>query len=195
MILELIQKNEIEKKFYSKGATVHEQNTICIGTDVILDGELVAYSLAANGSETVVFTFGEGSLVGANLLFGKPNSYPMNIYCTEDCTLIYLTKVAVSELLKDYNYVLQYVQLLSVNSQGMNQKIAMFTQKTLRENLMDYLQSLSIEQNSTTVLLPISKKQLSDYLGVQRQSMFRELKRMREEGLIEIDNRRVRICY
>ena len=105
------------------------------------------------------------------------------------------TKVAVSELLKDYNYVLQYVQLLSVNSQGMNQKIAMFTQKTLRENLMDYLQSLSIEQNSTTVLLPMSKKQLSDYLGVQRQSMFRELKRMREEGLIEIDNRRVRICY
>ena len=46
---------------------------------------------------------------------------------------------------------------------------------------------------SKTIILPISKKQLADHFGVQRPSLFRELKRMKDEGLIEIDNRNITI--
>ncbi|MPN31786.1 hypothetical protein SDC9_179261 [bioreactor metagenome] len=88
---------------------------------------------------------------------------------------------------------MQYIKSLSLNSQGMNRKITMLTQKTLRENILEYLKQQTILQNSATVLLPISKKELADYLGVQRPSLFRELKNLKEEGLIEINNRSVRI--
>ena len=71
----------------------------------------------------------------------------------------------------------------------MNKKIAMHSQRTLRDNLMDYLLSLSIEQKSKTIILPNSKKQLADYLGVQRPSLFREFKKLKEEGILEINNR------
>ena len=71
----------------------------------------------------------------------------------------------------------------------MNERIAMYTQKTLRENLVDYLSALSTTQNSDTIILPITKKELADYFGVQRPSLFRELKRMKDENLIEINNR------
>ncbi|MDD4690459.1 MAG: helix-turn-helix domain-containing protein, partial [Eubacteriales bacterium] len=47
----------------------------------------------------------------------------------------------------------------------------------------------SFIQGSPTILLPISKKQLADYLGVQRPSLFRELKKLQDERIIEIDNR------
>ena len=77
----------------------------------------------------------------------------------------------------------------------MNHRIAMYTNKTLRENLIDYLQSLSRSQNSKQITLPISKKQLADYFGVQRPSLFRELKKMKDEGLLEIDNREINILF
>ena len=83
----LIQEKQIYKRSYGKGATVHEQDTECSVMDVVCCGRLVAYSLTANGSETVVFEFGTGSIIGANLLFGGQNRYPMSIYCIDHCTL------------------------------------------------------------------------------------------------------------
>lgn len=192
---QLIREKQMYKRSYHKGTTVHEQNTNCDGMDVVCSGKLVAYSLATNGSETVVFAFEAGSLIGANLLFAKQNRYPMNIYCTDDCTLLHVTEPGVKELLKQYGFVMRFVQSLSMNSQGMNQRIAMYTQKSLRENLMGYLLALSAEQRSDIVVLPVAKKQLADYFGVQRPSLFRELKRMKEEGLIEVANREITVRF
>lgn len=75
----------------------------------------------------------------------------------------------------------------------MNQKIRMGLHKTLRENLMEYLSNQAILQRSDTVILPISKKQLADYLGVQRPSLFRELKRLNDEGTIAVMKRSIRL--
>ena len=87
------------------------------------------------------------------------------------------------ELLKSYGFVMRYIKSLSQNSQGMNRKIAMFTQKSLRDNILDYLTVQTVQQQSDTITLPITKKQLADYLGVQRPSLFREMKRLTDEGL------------
>lgn len=187
----LLQNVEISQKKYTKGVTVYPQGTICDSMDIVLSGNLVAYALSSNGSETRVFSFAQNSIIGANLLFGNINRYPLTIYSTDNCELLHIHKSAVETLLQDYPFTLQFIKSLSLNSQGMNQKIAMYTQKTLRENLMDYFRFLSASQQSKSIYLPMSKKQLADYLGVQRPSLFRELKKMREEGLITVFNKEI----
>lgn len=191
----LIENKEIIQYSYSKGMTVYEQYSDCNGMDIVVHGKLIAYSLSSSGSETVLFEFNKGSVIGANLLFGDQIKYPMNIYSSTDSNLIHISKSAVIELLKDYNFVRKFVKSLSLNSQGMNKKIAMYTQKSLKENLMDYFTALSSEQGSRIINLPTTKKQLADYFGVQRPSLFRELKRMRDEDLIEIKNRIIKLHY
>lgn len=39
----------------------------------------------------------------------------------------------------------------------MNRKIAMFTQKSLRDNILDYLTVQTVQQQSDTITLPITK--------------------------------------
>jgi len=63
------------------------------------------------------------------------------------------------------------------------------------ENIIEYFTALSVEQNSNMVLLPVSKKQLADYFGVQRPSFFRELKNMQDQKLIEISNKQVALLF
>ena len=138
-------------------------------------------------------SFVKNDILGANLLFNKSTSYPLNIYCLTDCELVRIAREAVLELLHDYNFVMQYIRSLSQNSQGMNQKITMLTQRNLRGNIMEYLRQQLVLQQSPTVILPISKKQLADYLGVQRPSLFRELKKLCDENIIKIQNREVTI--
>lgn len=193
ILLALTKDREIYESRYKRNVTIHGQDESCDTLDFVLSGSLVAYSLSHNGSETVLFEFSDGSIIGANLLFGENCKYPLNIYCQTDCTLLHITKAAVMEFLKSYGFVMRYIKSLSQNSQGMNRKIAMFTQKSLRDNILDYLTVQTVQQQSNTITLPITKKQLADYLGVQRPSLFREMKRLTDEGIITINNRRITV--
>lgn len=186
-----ITDNHIYQRQYMKGVTVHNANDTCRTLDIVLSGSLVAYSLSTNGSSTTIFEFNKGSIIGANLLFGENHNYPLNIYCLTDCHIVHIDTSAVLEFLHDYDFTLHYIKSISQNSQGINQKIAMFTQRTLRENIMDYFKQQAIIQKSSVIIIPISKKQLADYFGVQRPSLFRELKKLNEEGIIKIDNRTI----
>lgn len=191
----LLKNVDMIKKKYTKGSTVYEKGIVCNSLDIVLSGDLVAYAASANGSESRVFSFEKDNTIGANLLFGNINRYPFNIYATTNCELLHINKDAVEELLKNYEFTLSFVKILSLNSQVMNQKIAIYTQKTLRENLMDYFSTLSLQQNSRLITLSMSKKQLADYLGVQRPSLFRELKKMQDEGLIFVSNKEIQLIY
>ena len=188
-----IADNQLFVRRYAKGATVHHQHEACSVLDVVLSGKLAAYSLSENGSAINMFEFQKGSIIGANLLFGENISYPLNIYGVTSCNVLHISIDAVSEFLHDYHFVMQYVKALSLNSQGMNRKITMLTQKTLRENLMDYLRQQSVIQGSSKIVLPFSKKELADFLGVQRPSLFRELKKLKSEGILEINNRMIQL--
>jgi len=192
-IKSLISDNQLYLKSYSKGTTVYNQKDNCKTFDIVLSGSLVAYSLLENGSAMTMFEFTKGQMLGANLLFGDTNAYPFTIYCMSDAQLLHITKKAVSEFLRYYDFSMQFIGMLSLNSQKLNRKITMVTQKTLRENLLEYLRQQSILQHSNSIVLPISKKQLADYLGVQRPSLFRELKILKDEGIIDVYNRRIQL--
>lgn len=193
MLMPLVSDDQLYLKSYSKGATLYNQKDQCKTFDIVLSGSLVAYSLLENGSAMTMFEFSKGQMLGANLLFGDTNTYPFTIYCMSDAWLLHVTQKAVSVFLHDYNFTMQFVRMLSYNSQKLNQKITMVAQKTLRENLLDYLRQQSILQRSNNIVLPISKKQLADYLGVQRPSLFRELKKLKNEGLVDVCNRTIQL--
>lgn len=178
-------------KNYSKGASVYNQNDSCKTLDIVLSGSLVAYSLSEKGSAMTMFEFSSGQMLGANLLFGDSHTYPLTIYCMSDARLLHVTQNAICRFLHNYGFAIKFVGMLSHNSQKLNQKITMVAQKSLRENLLEYLRQQSILQSSDTIVLPISKKQLADYLGVQRPSLFRELKKLKDEGIIGVSNRTI----
>ena len=189
----LISDNQLYLKNYSKGATVYNQKDLCGTFDIVISGSLIVYSLLENGSAMTMFEFGQGHMLGANFLFGDTHTYPFTIYCLSDAQLLHITKKAVSDFLHEYHFTMQFIGMLSLNSQKLNQKITMATQKTLRENLLDYLRQQSLLQHSNNIILPISKKQLADYLGVQRPSLFRELKILKDEGMLNVLNRTIQI--
>lgn len=189
----LIADNQLYLKNYSKNGTVYNQKDSCKTLDFLLSGSLVAYSLLENGSAITMFEFSKGQILGANLLFGDTGVYPFTIYCMADAQILHVTKKAVSDFLHDYHFTMQFIKMLSHNSQKLNRRITMATQKTLRENLLEYLRQQSILQRSNHIVLPISKKQLADYFGVQRPSLFRMLKNLKDEGIIDVSNRRIQL--
>lgn len=190
-----IENGQLYLKRYAKGATLNNQRELCETLDIILSGCFITYSLAENGSAMQVFEFSKGQMLGANLLFGDSHVYPLTVYCATDGEILHVAKSAVSRFLRCYEFAMDFIVMLSQNSQRLNQKMRMSLHKTLRVNLMEYLSNLAVTQQTDTILLPISKKQLADHLGVQRPSLFRELKKLKEEGVISVAGRSVTLNF
>lgn len=190
---QFLLSGDVFVKRYAKGSAVHTQNEHCQTLDVVVTGKLAAVAAAENGSLITLFEFQTNSLIGANLLFGENHLYPLSIYSVSDCELLHITQKAVLDFLHDYAFVMQFIKSLSLNSQGMNRKITMLLQKTLRENILEYLHQQSLLQKTKHITLPMSKKALADYFGVQRPSLFRELKKLQTEKKITVANRSVHI--
>ena len=67
------------------------------------------------------------------------------------------------------------------------------SQRTIREKLICYFMQLAAQAKASSFSLPFTMVDLADYLSIDRSAMTRELKRMKEEGLIEMDKRCVRL--
>ena len=60
------------------------------------------------------------------------------------------------------------------------------------------MEYFDIEYNgnpSKVLYLPFSLKELADYIAVNRSAMFRELKHLKDDKLIEIKNRKITLLY
>ena len=64
-------------------------------------------------------------------------------------------------------------------------------QKTLRQKLMTYFQFLNRQKGRDGFSLPFSYTDCADYLFVDRSAMMRELGRMKEDGLIRTEGKKI----
>ena len=63
--------------------------------------------------------------------------------------------------------------------------------RSIREKLLCFFEQLADEHGSRTFPLPFSLSALADYISADRSAMMREMRKMREEGLICTEGRSV----
>ena len=178
----------VQKKSFRKNQTIttyiQKRNQVCI----ILNGEadLVRYDL--NGNKSIIEHFTKNDIFGEALfkiytdrelfVLAKKKSkvlfYPYDTaeLCTEDC----LYHIDILRNMPD-------LILHSIAQQ--NLRMMLLTTKGVRDKLLTYFQSLSLDANSKTFELPFTLTDLSDYLMIERTAMMREIKRLKDENIIK----------
>ncbi len=86
-----------------------------------------------------------------------------------------------------------FMELLSSKILNLNKKITELSLETLRQKLCFYLLQEYKKQKNLKLTIPMSKKSLSEYFGVQRPSLSRELINMKNDKLINSDKNIIEI--
>ena len=76
-----------------------------------------------------------------------------------------------------------------------NERIAILTQKSIRNKLLEYFKITSLKNNSRHIYIPTTYTELAEYLAVDRSAMSRELKNLQNEGFIDIKNKKITLLY
>lgn len=85
------------------------------------------------------------------------------------------------------------LQLTARKAQALALHVNVLSQRTTRQKLMTYFSACRAAAGRDDFVLPMTLTALADYLSVDRSAMMRELKHMKEAGLVDFRGRDVRL--
>lgn len=160
------------------------RNQFCI----LLDGEAQLITYDKDGNKKILYYYRKNDIFGEALfkvymnrelfVLAKKKSkvlfYPYDT--AENCTETCLYHIEILRNLPD-------LILHSIAEQ--NFRMILLTNKGIRDKLLTYFHSLSMENSNKTFEIPFSLTDLADYLMIERTAMMRELKRLKDENIIK----------
>ncbi len=176
-----------------KEQVVHLCDETCTRMEIILSGKVSVDRIGEEGQLMVVAEFPRDEILGGNLLFSRNPRYPMTITAKEDTVILSIEKDRLFELFLDRPAFLRvFLEYISDHAVVLGERIKHCVNRTIRESVIQFLEYESRAQGTDWIVLPVSKAALARSIGVQRTSLSRELAKMRREGLIDLDGRRIR---
>ena len=82
------------------------------------------------------------------------------------------------------------LRLMADKAQSLSERVDVLSRRSIREKLLCCFRHLASREGGDSFTLPFSLSMLADYIATDRSAMMRELKRLREEGVICSDGRR-----
>ncbi|MHB1153761.1 MAG: Crp/Fnr family transcriptional regulator [Eubacteriales bacterium] len=173
---------------YNKNSVIHLEGQPCRSLEVILSGRVAVDRIDESGNLLTISEFYSGDILGGNLLFSKDPYYPMTVTSVLPSDILEIDKELLFELFcKNSAFLKSFLEFVSDHAFILGDKIKHYVNKTIRESILSYLDYEIKKQNSQTIKLSLTKKALAEKIGVQRTSLSRELKKMKEDGLIQYD--------
>ena len=183
-------------KFYKKNEIVFLQENKVDSLCIIISGSISIEKIDILGNNTYLLDFYEGNFFGEQIVLDKPCISPYTYKCSSDCKILCLPfhkkystdnceNTCACRLLFRENLLNEIVE----NNMILINKIEILSKKNIREKIMTFLTYESEKYNSNKVKIPFSKSKFAEYLGVNRSSLMRELSNMKNDGIIELDNK------
>ncbi len=165
---------------------------------IILNGCAQIINIEYNGNEIIMETLIENSIFGSNISATNTENYQIIAKEPTEVVVIDYDKLINPSNLK-FNYFNIFFRnlfdIINIKFKEKNERIRILEQKQIRNKLLEYFE---IEQKKTRlkyINLPFTFRDLADYLAVNRSAMFRELKYLKDEKFIEINNRKITLLY
>ena len=183
----LLEKESYIQSFKSN-QIIYLQNEKAYTMDIILEGSISIQNIDERGNILSIVVLDVGDMLGGNLIYSDKNEYPMTITAKTDVKLLRIRKNTILDLCQvNKDFLVNLLSLFSDKALVLTNKISSLAKKTIREKIMEFLLFEINRQKNNTIILPLSKKELSERFGVERPSLQRELSKMKKEGLIYYD--------
>ena len=161
---------------------------------IVERGEAEVIRVDEAGVSTVMEELRLGGVFGNGLAFSGSANDSVEVLARTTCEVMFIDYSHIfkrCERACTHHSVLvqNMVHLLSEKTQGLSRRVDVLSRRSIREKLLCYFRHLAEEQGGEAVTLPFSLSTLADYIATDRSAMMRELKRLREDGIITSDGR------
>ncbi|MFN3921967.1 MAG: Crp/Fnr family transcriptional regulator, partial [Caldimicrobium sp.] len=189
-LLQLISEISLVKT-YNKGEEIFGEGERALGFYLILEGNVKIYKLSPKGKEVIIHLLSAGDIFAEIVLAGV-ETYPAYAQAITISKLAFFEKNRFLNLIqRKPELALRMIGLFTIKIKSLLKNIENLTLREARERLLIYLWDLSQEGNRVSFDLEINKAHLALLLGITPETLSRLFQKFREEGLLEIQQKRI----
>ena len=181
---------------YSPGTVVREYGGGRKEVGIVTNGAADLVRIDYSGTRTILEHLETGGIFGEVLAFAVETGDSISVVTETGCRVMYMDyahimKRCENACLHHSQLVQNIFTLVTDQMQQMGRRVEVLSRRSIREKLLCYF---AIQADKGSFTLPFSLSALADYIGSDRSAMMRELKKLREEGLVQVEGRQVTLA-
>lgn len=184
-----------EIRHYKSGNTICSFDGHSDFIGIVRFGEISVFRNDINGIRTVLETQSSGGVFGEIFYRTDRICDLIFVICEKDCEIMFIDyhKIAgrcEKACAHHTKLVENMLGLLAQKAINLSQRIDILSRRTTRDKLMSYF-VCSCPHGKQSFTLPLSYSALADYLCVDRSAMMREVKKLKDDGIIKTQKREI----
>lgn len=186
------------RRTFSKGESLFSEGDEATGFYLLVSGHIKMCRVSPDGREKVLHFVRPGETFAEAAFFGD-GRYPAEARGVEAGDVLYLPKQGFMELMEQKpQFALNLVVSLSLSLRRFARQIEELTFADVASRLASFLVKRAAEKSTsyggiTYLELGIKKGELAAQLGTAGETVSRTFRKLKEEGIIELDGRKVTI--
>lgn len=165
---------------------------------LLMEGEVSVQGTDIEGNRIIMTRFKTpGDVFAEVFAFLGGKKYPYDAVAKSPVRILVMKNklwdVATADEIIPPQLIANMLNILAEKAAFLNRKLYVLGQPSLREKILVFLQDR--KPRGDWMEMPFNREEWADYLHVTRPSLSRELSRMQNEGLIEMEKKRIRIVH
>ena len=128
-------------------------------------------------------------------IIGKPFSYfddDAVVMATSDCEILFLDCNYIVNNYEKYPVINNNIsKILSNKINRLYERVEILSKRTIRDKLLCYFRLIAKKRGRNTFNLTITFSELANFLSVDRSAMMREIKKLKNDGLITSNGKKI----
>lgn len=185
------------QKSYKEKETILIHDSFGDYIGLLLEGCISINRIRVDGSLDMLEYMEGNGIFGDSLSFGNREDGIL-VLCEKDCRVLFIEKHHITKrcpnACRHHSVLVENLMgLMAGKVARLTEKVDILSHRSIRGKLLCYFHILSARTGEKVFLLPFSMVALANFLCVDRSAMMRELKKMKEEGLVEWKGRQMRL--
>ena len=180
---------------YSSGELIAEYGSGSREVGIIVEGSAQLVRIDSCGNRTILEHLEKGGIFGEVLSFAMGGADMVSVVCEKDCAVLYMEYAHImrrcEKACQHHSQLVQNMFSLAAGQiQRLSQRVEVLSRRTIREKLLCYF-ALQCGTDGGAFTLPFTLSALAEYISTDRSAMMRELRKLKEEGIVEITGKKV----
>ena len=163
---------------------------------IVERGSVSLIRIDEEGVSTVLEEMGPGGVFGRDLAFAGSAGDSLEVVARTPCDILFIDYPHLfrrcEKACTHHSILVQnMLGLLSNKAQALSERVDVLSRRSIREKLLCYFRQLAEKSGGDTFTLPFSFSVLADYIATDRSAMMRELRHLKEQGVLWTDGRKI----
>ena len=175
--------------FFDKKYTVFAEGNPAKYIGIVLSGSVQIVQVDYFGNRSILGNVGAGEVFCEAFACAEVGAIPVTVIANEPCEIMLIDSSHILHTCSNNcgfhrQLIFNLMKGLAVKNIMFHQRIEITSKRTTREKLMAYLMIQAQKNNSNSFDIPFDRRELADYLEVDRSGLSVQISKLRDEGVL-----------